>query len=360
MEALTPPANRHALIVRMPDSEPEFDGSMHRWLDRMEVDEMILREETRRSLNRSTRVITYAATGQEAAIDHGTDIYFVGHGHATSFVGGEDADDLAAWIRQRAVQQPLQNLKIKLVTCNGAGSENSGFSPQDSMVHQLANALKGSATGRVVAFRGYLLSVPEIKMVYEKEPKLEAFKQAVREQKAALREFNVRIAVDLAGIVMPAAVADDDGIRWGAVVLGTPEDQLRAEVQRLCKAPGKALGDLQAALGQWIFKRIAFPSQAKGEVFDHEHLIDRFSGLSHSVNGPSRARDAAAKAFALWREAIKTMTRAEWTRRKKALADAYAKQEVTLKDGNGDQVPAPHEIKQGKGRIGARAEATIP
>ena len=343
--------SRKALIVRMPEHTEKFDGTMRRWLDRMEVDEMILREEIRRKANRNVSTVLFNSPLAAAPIDSDTDIYFVGHGMQDSFADDSNEDDLAQWIRQRATKIPLTALKVKLVTCNAGGSDYSGYRPEDCMVNKLAQLLKGVATGRVVAFTGYLLSVPECKMVYAKEPGTKEFKvdTPVR-QRAWLGMFKELICKDLAALLAPEGKVGPEASGWLCNVFAIKPIELEPVLAKgnsfFGAKPDKFREYLAKQLesGRWI----KWPAPNGDQ--DLEQWIAAFETTNKGQVGEIGNKVAAA--IIRWNQAIVDGTRAEWSRRKLALADAYLKQEM------GDK---PFEIKQGtQKRMLSRVEFAIP
>jgi hypothetical protein len=326
------------LIVRIPDSEEH--ASLRRWMARMEVNEMVLREETNRQRK---RVQTIHYTSAEVRIlQDGMDLYFVGHGSVFGFLGAKLINEyaLAEWIKARAVSTPLKLNKIKLVTCNGGlPAQNHEVGADLTFAARLAQTLKGIATGKVIGFSGYLLSTPDGKAIYQKEPaSADRDPKDVNQKQTSLRKG---IATDFAHMIMPKGVLSKDWLAWAGEVVCNDKGVALLSVLPMVGKSEAALADALAGNKCCI----PWPQGKKGDL---EVMIHDMSSLNDKSTSPCKLQ--AKTYFTLCLQEFRRMALQEWTWRKEQIALAYEAEQDVLKF----ERKSPHK------KMSNRQECPIP
>lgn len=340
---------RRALIVRMPDYlSKEW---LRRRVDRLEVDEMIIREETNRGKNRAVTIVSYNSPPHALRLVDGMDVYFVGHGRYLGFAGPPNVDEnaLAAWIKARATQLPVRLGKIKLVTCNGG----LPYGQTDDMLDitfaaRLAAALQDIATGRVVAFNGFLLSAPNVKATYGIEPDLANFEKNKAAPKFSDKEKELRMSMIrwlIQKICKQGGKPSNDGIEWAKKVFCKDPDGFE-KTARMLTEPAMLpwlKGDIKGSHDSIL----CWPDLRKGE--DLETMIRGMKQRNASTNVVPISQEAATQ-FKAWKLELQNIIQDAWNWRKNQITLAYA----------AEKDPRAFEIKGLGQRMKSRQEVNIP
>jgi hypothetical protein len=311
-----------ALIVRMPDNR-QYRG-LRRWIDRMEVDEMIVREEDRRLPQ--TNVITMNWADPASLIEAGMKLYFVGHGSPNGFLADDyiAGKDIAEWIDARKKTREIIAIdKIKLVTCN-AGSMSLADMGKPTLAEQLAKELKGIVTGRVIAYSAYICSTPDYKATYFEEPEAASLGAKTVQRRLADRENKLRtdmvngfceLLMDKGGTIAPA------GQKWAEAVLINPK-----QLEHFKKAIPSIKGN--KAWVDFIGSRKSGVRWPAGKGEDLEDMLRVLDALNARVAQAPDVGDVPRtfmKFSTLWKEKMWKMA-SEWTWRKKEIAIQFEKQ----------------------------------
>jgi hypothetical protein len=310
-----------ALIVRMPDSG--LYRGVRRWIDRMEVDEMVERERAGRSRTRSTAVVQYTDPAGVMKLRDGMDLYFVGHGSPNGFLGSHNLDEgyLVSWIRERVPPGQVVRLrKIKLVTCNAGTPDISNIhEPRESFASRLADRLKGIVTGKVVAFAAYIVSTPDLKATYRKEPPSADLGAQDVQRRLSEAEAKIRrgIAKEFARILMqPDRSVSAVGVAWAEQVILKNKAQFDAILKNVANKFFRGVDDFAQALESGK-SGICWP----GSKSDLEEMVAGMKERNARANSELKAH--ADRLFTEWQNQITELARAEWTNRKHRIAAAY-------------------------------------